>query len=92
MRLRGTKSDLSAAGVDTEGMADSISKLRDEVLALSGVDIQESPDQYKDTYTILQEMSKVWHDLTDLGRANILELFFGKRQIYSCLGVWKHAL
>ena len=80
MRLRATKTEMSDAGEDTDGMAESVSKLRNQVLALSGVDIQLSEDTYKDTYTILQEMSKVWDNLSDMDRANILELFFGKRQ------------
>lgn len=80
MRLRATKTEMSDAGEDTDGMAESVSKLRNQVMALSGVDIQLSEDTYKDTYTILQEMSKVWDDLSDMDRANILELFFGKRQ------------
>ena len=91
MRLRATKTEMSDAGEDTDGMAESVSKLRNQVLALSGVDIQLSEDAYKDTYTILQEMSKVWDDLSDMDRANILELFFGKRQTTTCLDVWKHA-
>lgn len=80
MRLRSTKSDMESAGIETEGMSENVSTLRDEVLALSGVDIQLSADEYKDTFTILQEMSKVWGNLSDMTRANILEKFFGKRQ------------
>lgn len=80
MRLRSTKSDMESAGIETEGMSENVSTLRDEILALSGVDIQLSADEYKDTFTILQEMSKVWGNLSDMTRANILEKFFGKRQ------------
>ena len=78
MRLRSTKSDMESAGIETEGMSENVSTLRDEILALSGVDIQLSADEYKDTFTILQEMSKVWGNLSDMTRANILEKFFGK--------------
>lgn len=72
MRLRSTKSDMESAGIETEGMSENVSTLRDEVLALSGVDIQLSADEYKDTFTILQEMSKVWGNLSDMTRANKL--------------------
>lgn len=72
MRLRSTKSDMESAGIETEGMSENISTLRDEVLALSGVDIQLSANEYKDTFTILQEMSKVWGNLSDMTRANKL--------------------
>lgn len=72
MRLRSTKSDMESAGIETEGMSENVSTLRDEILALSGVDIQLSADEYKDTFTILQEMSKVWGNLSDMTRANKL--------------------
>ena len=39
MRIRGAKTELEAAGEDVEGMAESTAKLREEILALSGVDI-----------------------------------------------------
>lgn len=80
MRLRSTKSELSDAGEDTDGAAESISKLRDEIKALSGVDIQADDSTYKDTYTVLQEISQVWDKISDMGQASILELLFGKRQ------------
>ena len=46
MYLRSTKTELEAAGESTEGMADSISKLREELLALTHgkVDIQLDED------------------------------------------------
>lgn len=80
MRLRSTKSDLEAMGEDTDGAAESVSSLRKELLALTGVDIQLDENTYKNTYDILQELSKVWDNLDDLTRANVLEKLFGKRQ------------
>lgn len=82
MRLRGTKTELEAAGEDTEGMAETVSQLRKELLALTNqkVDIQLDADTYKDSYTILKEMSEVWGELTDMQQAAALELMGGKRQ------------
>ena len=62
MYLRSTKTELEAAGESTEGMADSISKLREELLALTHgkVDIQLDEDSYKSTYDILKEMAGAW--------------------------------
>ena len=80
MRLRSSKSDLEQAGEDTEGMADSVSKLRKEILALSGVDIMLDENTFKTPYRMLIEIGKVWDNLTDINRANIGELLFGKRQ------------
>ena len=71
MRLRSSKSDLEQAGEDTEGMADSVSKLREEILALSGVDIMLDENTFKTPYQMLIEIGKVWDNLTDINRANI---------------------
>ena len=81
MFLRAAKTDAEAAGESTEGMANSISELREEILALTGgaVDIQIDENTYKSTYQILQELSKVYDKLTDVSQANLLELLGGKR-------------
>ena len=80
LRLRSTKSELEEMGEDAEGAAENISKLRKQMLGLTGVDIQLNADTYKSTYQILLEISKVWGDLTDMTRASVLEQLFGKRQ------------
>lgn len=81
MYLRAAKTEAEEAGESTEGMANSVSELRDELLSLTGgkVDIQIDEDNFKSTYQILQELSKVWGDLTDVSQANILEMIGGKR-------------
>lgn len=80
MRIRSTKSDMEAAGEDTEGMAESVSKLRDEIKSLTNVDIMLDDETYKNTYQILDELAQVWDKLNDITKANVLELLFGKRQ------------
>lgn len=80
MRLRSSKSDLEAAGEDTDGMADSVSKLRDELKALTGVDIMINDDTFKTPYAMLTELGAVWDKLSDVNQANVTELLFGKRQ------------
>lgn len=81
MYLRAAKTEAEDAGESTEGMAGSVSELRKEILALTGhkVDIQLDEDTFKSTYQILQELSKVWGELTDVSQANILEMVGGKR-------------
>lgn len=81
MYLRAAKSDLESAGEDTDGMAESVSELRKEILALTGgkVDIQSDDSTFKNTYQILKELSVVWNDLTDVSKANILETIASKR-------------
>lgn len=67
-------------GEDAEGAAENVSKLREQMLALTGVDIQLDDTTYKSTYQILLEISKVWSRLDDLSRSSVLEQLFGKRQ------------
>ena len=82
MRLRGAKADLESAGEDVDGMCDSVSELQAKLLALTGgkVNIMIDENTFKSTYQIIQEMSAVWDDMTDINRAAALELMGGKRQ------------
>lgn len=80
MRIRGASTELQEAGLDTEGMAESTAKLREEIMALSGVDIMIDDNNFKSTYDILDELSTKWQDLTDIQQASITELIAGKRQ------------
>lgn len=81
MYLRAAKTEAENAGESTDGMADSVSELRKEILALTGnkVDIQIDDDTFKNTYQILKELSVVWDDMTDVSQANLLEMLGGKR-------------
>lgn len=81
MYLRAAKTEAEEAGESTEGMANSVSELRSEILALTGnkVDIQVDEDTFKSTYQIIKEISQVWDELTDVSQANILEMLGGKR-------------
>jgi TP901 family phage tail tape measure protein len=80
MRIRGAKTELEEAGLETDGMAESTAKLRQEIQALSGVDIMQDENTFKSTYDIMDELSKKWQSLTDIQRASITELIGGKRQ------------
>lgn len=80
MRIRGSSAeDLEDAGLATDNLCESTSKLRKEIKALSGVDIMLNEDTYKSTYQILLEISQVWDRLTDVNRATLLETLAGKR-------------
>ena len=79
LRLRGTSiKELEESGEDTTGAVESSSKLRSKVKSLSGVDILTDTGAYKDTYTILLEISKVWKKMSDIDQAALLELIAGK--------------
>ena len=78
LRIRGAKSDLEDMGEDTEDLASSTSKLRQELLALTGVDLMLNENTYKSTYQILVEIAEVWDQLSDISQANVLEKIAGK--------------
>ena len=80
MRIRGATTELEAAGLDMDGMAESTATLRKEIMALSGVDIMINDDTFKSTYQILEELANKWEELTDIQQASITELIAGKRQ------------
>ena len=81
MRIRSSTSELEAAGEEIDDYVKSSSKLRAELQALTGVDIMTADGtDFKSTYQILEEISKVWSDLKGVDQANVLEIMFGKRQ------------
>lgn len=79
MFLRASKTDLQALGEDAEGCADSVSKLREELKGLTGVDIMKNNKEYKSTFDIIKEISAVWQELDDVTQANVANLLGGKR-------------
>lgn len=81
MYLRATKTELEDSGEDATYCASSMSKLRDSILGLTKgqVDIQLDEDTYKDVYDIMQEISRVYDQLTDKDQAALLNLLGGKR-------------
>ena len=72
LRLRGTKTELEEAGLETDNMAESTSQLQAKLLALTHgkVDIMKSATEFKNTTEILREMSQAWQDMTDIERAD----------------------
>lgn len=73
MRIRGMNEE-------TEELDDSLVNIKGDVYELTNgkVSIMEDPDTYKSTYQILQEISKVWDELTDKQQAQLLDKLFGK--------------
>lgn len=86
MRIRGAKTELEEAGLETEYMAESTASLRKQIKALTntdglgGFDIMEDEDTFKSTYDIILGISKVWKEMSDIDQAALLELLAGKRQ------------
>ena len=81
MYLRAAKSEAEDAGESTDGMAESVSELQKQLLALTGnkVNIMLDSKNFKSTYQILKELASVWGQLSDVTQANILEKIGGKR-------------
>lgn len=77
MRIRGATTELENAGLETDGMVESTTKLQEEMLALSGIDIMQDKDTFKSTYDILDELAYKWKDLTDIQQASVTELIAG---------------
>lgn len=86
MRIRGAKTELEEAGLETEYMAESTASLRKQIKALTnidglgGFDIMLDDETFKSTYDIILGISKVWKDMSDIDQAALLELLAGKRQ------------
>ena len=61
LRIRGVKTELQDAGLETEGMAETTSQLQAKLKALTHgkVDIMANADEFKNTTEILREMSQV---------------------------------
>ena len=59
-------------GESTEGMVESTATLRQEIMALSGVDIMLDKNTFKSTYQIMDELSQKWEHLTDIQQAKWL--------------------
>lgn len=82
LRIRGVKTELEEAGLETDGMAETTSQLQEKLRALTDgkVDIMVDANNFKDTTQILREMAKEWEHMTDVEQAAALELLGGKRQ------------
>lgn len=94
MYMRAAKTDAEDAGIATDGMANSVSELRDELLKLTGVDINIDDHTFKPLYQQLKEISEVFNTLeeSDTKRGAILELLGGKRgasSVASLLTNWQ---
>lgn len=99
MYLRAAKTDLEAAGESTDGMANSVSELRQELMSITGytsapLDIMLDDTTFKSTYQVMEELAAIWDQLADVDQANILELIGGKRNsnaVVSLLTNWEDA-
>lgn len=86
LRIRGASTEIEKMGESTDGMAESSSKLREKILALTnvdgagGFDIMKNDKEFKTTYDILKGISDVWVEMDQIDQAALLELIAGKNR------------
>lgn len=80
MRIRGAKLELESAGLETDGMVESTSKLREIIQGTTGFDIMLDDETFKSTYDIVVGIGKKWKELDDITQASLLEKLAGQRQ------------
>lgn len=79
-RIRSATKELEEMGESTEDLAGGFSKYRDELLARTGVDIQDASGRYRDLYDIFVDIAKVWDTLADdQSKARVGEILGGTR-------------
>jgi len=80
MRIRGAKAELQDAGLETDGMVESTSQLRDLIKSMTGFDIMIDDSTYKNIKDIVVGIGKEWDKLSDIDQAALLEKMAGKTQ------------
>ena len=78
-RIRGATTDLEEMGEETDGLAQGLSKYREEIKALSGVDIMKDENTYKDMYDIFVQLAEVWDNMEDVSQSRVAEILGGTR-------------
>lgn len=90
LRLRGASADLEAMSEDTDGLVESTSKLREQVKALTGVDLMIDDNTFKSTAQQIKELGAVWNNLSDTSQAATLEIIAGKSRANSVQALLKN--
>lgn len=80
MRIRGAVTELEEAGLETDGMVQSTSQLRDLIKQMTGFDIMVDNTTFKDIKDIVIGIGKEWKNLSDIDQAALLEKLAGKTQ------------
>ena len=100
LRIRGAKTELEEANLETDNMAESTSKLRAQIAGLTnvggkgGFDIMKDADTFKTTYEIFDGIAQRWEDMSNIKQAALLELLAGKQRaqgVAALLSNWDKA-
>ena len=77
-RIRGAKTELEEAGLETEGMVESTSKLQGLIKGMTGFDIlEEDGKTFKDIFDIVLNIGEEFQNLSDIDQASLLEALAG---------------
>lgn len=82
MRIRGMKGELEALGEEVDDNVESISKMQTQILNLThgNVNIFDNNGEFKDYYDIMEDIAKIYNDLSSTEQASLIEILFGKQR------------
>lgn len=80
--LKSVSTRIRGIDEETEQLSDDLVNIKSDIYDLTNqkVRIMIDNDTYKDIYTILEEISEVWDELSDKQHADLLSKLFGTRQ------------
>ena len=79
-RIRNSKAELDELGEEMEEKWNTVSKYRDSLLGVSGVDILDATGkEFRSTADILGDLAAVWQNLSSVERATITTMVAGTR-------------
>lgn len=82
MRVRGYDEQTDSYTNDTEELSGAIADLTKTAKTPGGISLftDDTKQTYKDTYTLMEQISEIYDDLTDKNKAELLEKLAGKNR------------
>ena len=87
LRIRGCKSELESLGESTDNVYTSSSKLADKIESLTNIDgnggvkiLEADNKTFRSIYDIFVDLSKVYHQMSDVDQSALLDLIAGKNR------------
>ena len=76
------KGELEALGEEVDDSVDSISKVQTQILNLThgGVNIFDAEGNFRDYYDIMEDISKIYDQISSTDQAALMETLFGKQR------------
>lgn len=84
------KSELQDLGEETDGILNT-SKLQGKIKALTGVDILDETNSFRNIYDVLMDIADVWDELSSMEQASVIELMAGKNRSNVFASIMKQA-